>query len=296
MILPGKETREKQQHSTAYKPYSFYECWIPRYFSNVPMHWHSEFEINLIVRGTGEFICGSEHVTLSEGGLLFLPPNMLHAAYPYQNQELRYYAMVFSPALLGTGSQDRCTLEYIRPLMSGACQVSPVIPPSAANYSQLKASAERIFDCVLDKYPQPELLLKSELLRFVWLLETDAGILRQKGEENRFGEQVRPALEYMLHHYQENISIEQLARMTHLSKSYFMNCFKKGVGISAARYLSHIRINAACEALSSTEKKVSEIAFCCGYGNLSNFNRQFKEIMGCSPHEYRRQNGNWPDA
>ena len=68
-----------------------------------------------------------------------------------------------------------------------------------------------------------------------------------------------------------------------------MHCFKKAATVSAARYLSHIRIHAACEALSATEKKFSEIAFCRGYENHSSFNRQFKEIMGCSPNEYRKQ-------
>lgn len=289
MMLPGKDTQEQRQHSTAYKPYSFYECRIPQYFRNVPLHWHSEFEINYIVHGAGEFICGSERFTVHEGGLLFLPPNMLHAACPCRNQELLYHALVFSPVLLGTGTQDRCTMEYIRPLISGACQAEPVIPPDAENYSLLKDTAIRIFDCVLEKYPQPELLLKSELLRFVWLLKTDPGILRKERDDNKYGEHIRPALEYMMRNFQENISVGQLAGITHLSKSYFMYCFKKAAGISAARYLSHIRINAACEALSATEKKVSEIAFCCGYENLSNFNRQFKEIMGCSPNEYRKQ-------
>ena len=46
-----------------------------------------------------------------------------------------------------------------------------------------------------------------------------------------------------------------------------MSCFKKAVGLGSIEYLSQLRINAACEALSSTEKKISEIAFACGYGN-----------------------------
>lgn len=93
-----------------------------------------------------------------------------------------------------------------------------------------------------------------------------------------------------MRHFQEEISVGQFAEMTHLSKSYFMYCFKKAVGTCAARYLSQLRINAACEALSANRKKISEIAFCCGYGNLSNFSRQFKEMTGCSPKEYRKQN------
>ena len=55
-MIPSRETEEKRQHSTPLIPYSSYEVRIPEALNNVPMHWHNEFEINLILRGAGEFI------------------------------------------------------------------------------------------------------------------------------------------------------------------------------------------------------------------------------------------------
>lgn len=289
MILPGNEMREMRQHSNAYIPYSFYECDIPHSFMNVPAHWHSEFEINYVVRGAGEFYCGGEKFTAGEGSLLVLAPNMLHCAYPCPKSGLLYYALVFSPSMLGAASQDRCTMNYIRPLMNGACRITPLVPENARNYPQLKACAGQIFACIKGFVPGPELLLKSELMRFFWLLETDEDIPKRKEAGAHGEESVRPVLEYMMKNYHENISVEQLAGIAHMSKSYFMNRFKRAVGISSIEYLCHLRINAACEALSSTDQMISEIAFGCGYDNLSNFNRQFKKNIGYSPNEYRRQ-------
>ena len=80
--MPNREMLENRKHSTAYIPYSFYECRIPEFYLNVPMHWHDEFEINRILRGRGEFICGDDKLTAEEGDLLVLPPDTLHAAYP----------------------------------------------------------------------------------------------------------------------------------------------------------------------------------------------------------------------
>ena len=60
MLIPGKETEEKRRHSTAYIPYSFYDCRLPTYFASVPLHWHSEFELDYVVAGAGEFTCGGE--------------------------------------------------------------------------------------------------------------------------------------------------------------------------------------------------------------------------------------------
>ena len=287
MILPGKETQEKRQHSTVYIPYSYYECNLPYSFMNVPMHWHSEFELNYIVQGTGTFSCGSELFTASKGDLLFLPPNMLHSAYPHPDSVLIYHALVFNPVILGVNIHDRCTMEYIRPLMNGTHRAAPHISPNVRNYPRLESCAKQIFSCATQTLPCRELLLKSELLRFFWLLETDGEILRQKEDESYYGENIRPALEYMMNHFQKNISIAQLAGLSHLSQSYFMSCFKKAVGISSIEYLSQLRINAACNALFSTDQKISEIAFACGYENLSNFNRQFKKNTGFSPSEYR---------
>lgn len=287
--MPDKQTEEKRQHSTAFIPYSYYECRIPYDFMNVPMHWHSEFELNYIVRGAGEFICDSEKFLCKEGDILVLPPNMLHSAYPCPQNDLIFQALVFHPVMLGTNINDRCTAECIRPLINGTVRIHTVFTSQEEYYPDLKSSISRIFSCVTDQIPHADLLLKSELMHLFWLLETNPKChSRQKSGLNDC-ELIRPALEYMVKNYKETVSVEQLADISHLSKSYFMNCFKKAAGISAMEYLSQLRISAACEALSFSGHKVSDIAFRCGYDNLSNFNRQFKKIAGCSPREYRKR-------
>ena len=68
-----------------------------------------------------------------------------------------------------------------------------------------------------------------------------------------------------------------------------MNRFKEYVGLSAIEYITHFRIEKACKELAGTNKSVMEIAFECGFSNLSNFNRQFRRIAGCSPTKYRKR-------
>lgn len=288
-MIRNRETEEKRQHSTPLIPYSSYEVRIPESINNVTMHWHSEFELNRILLGSGEFICGDDRFVANAGDLLLVPPNMLHAAYPHDNGELIYEAFVFHPAMLGANSNDRCTIECIRPIINGTVPVAEPIRPDTPNYTELKAAADHIFSCVRGNQPQLDLLLKSELLRFVWLLNQNTSDTYHDTSSISYSEIVRPALEYMIENMQENITIDQLADLVHLSKSYFMSCFKRAVGIGAIEHLTHLRINAACDALADTDQLISEIAFTCGYSNLSNFNRQFKQIMGCSPKEYRKR-------
>ena len=288
-MIPNRETEEKRQHSTPLIPYSSYEVRIPEALNNVPMHWHNEFEINLIVHGVGEFISGDHRFIAKEGDLLLYPPNMLHSAYPCGNSELVYRAFVFHSSMLGANSNDRCTIECIRPIMNGSRSVICHIHPDSDNYPELKSTTDRMFYCIDGNQPHSDLLLKSELLRFFWLLGQISEQNPQDDSAISYTEIVRPALEYMMQNYHEPISIDLLADLVHLSKSYFMTCFKRAVGIGAIEHLTHLRINAACDALADTNTMVSEIAFSCGYSNLSNFNRQFKQIVGCSPKEYRKR-------
>ena len=289
-MTPNKETEEKVQHSTTLIPYSFYECRLPEYYANVPVHWHSEFEINYIHRGKGEFICGSQKFTASEGDILILPPNMLHTAYPCKDNILIYDAFVFSPILLGANSNDRCTAECIRPILNGNVQVNVHIPSDSSNYADIKGMTDRILFCIHENSPRTDLLLKGALMQLFWFLENSGNITFQSGTGTGHNEFIRPVLEYMAKNYPNDITIGELAELIHLSKSYFMKCFKDTVGVSAIEHLTQLRMNAVCEALSTTRDKIADIAFRCGYSNLSNFNRHFLKKVGCSPDEYRKRN------
>lgn len=286
--MPNKETREKRQHSTTWIPYSHYECRMPEAYMNVPMHWHGEFELIYVRQGRGEFWCASRKWEAKAGELLLVPPNMLHAAYPGEGEELIYDALVFSPVFLGAGSGDRCTGECIRPIIKGHVQFNVCIREEDEAYRELKETADQIFVCVQKNSARMDLLLKSELLRFFWILEEKGGLFLQ--EEAEESEAVRPALEYMAAHFREEITVERLAALSHLSRSHFMRCFRKSVGIGAIEHLSQLRIQAACEALCDGSDQIADIAFACGYSNLSNFNRQFLKKVGCSPKEYRKRN------
>ncbi len=229
------------------------------------------------------------------GDLMFLPPNRLHAAYPYEGP-LQYHALVFHPALLGAGLSDRCAVECLRPIAAGTWRVPAYIPAQAPDAGGLREAARTVFACALEQLPQPDLLLRAELLRLVWLLSIRPECAQQPDPEQDGGEAVRPALEYMMRHYREPVSIGQLARAVHLSESYFMGTFKRAVGLSAMEYLTQLRVNAACEALAATEQPIAEIAFSVGFGNLSNFNRQFKRSMGCTPRAFRSKAGGQGDT
>ena len=64
------DIKEKRQHATGWIPYSYYASAIPDYFANVPLHWHEEFEINYVLHGQGEFLCGEERFIAKDGDIV----------------------------------------------------------------------------------------------------------------------------------------------------------------------------------------------------------------------------------
>lgn len=279
-------SKEKRIHSSEVKPFSCYKCVIPDHFNCVPMHWHSEFEINFIREGSAEFICGEEKFTSAKGDIIITQPNVLHSIYPCANTRQVYDTLVFSPGIFGGADSDRYICECIRPLINGSMKLMTHITPKHHYYTELAMAAENIFSCAKGDTPQLDMLMRSEIIKLFWLLESEADTDPRACSQSSI---IRPALEYIAAHFSENITVSQLAASVHLSESYFMSLFRKHVGLSAIEYISHFRIDKACRALIGSKKSILEIAFDCGYSNISNFNRQFRKIAGCSPTEYRKR-------
>lgn len=283
--------REKRVHSSRLVPFSYYESRLPDYFSNVPLHWHKEFELNYILLGQGEFICGDDRFTFREGDIIILQPDVLHAVCQSSDSVKLYDTLVFNADMLvGTGA-DRSSLELFVPLVNGSLVIPSRISKRHSRYRELEVCVKEIFRNAKKNTPLNDIILKSELFRFFAILAESNDLRPADCTNTARSEKIRPALEFINGHFTENITIEQLADISHLSKSYFMSCFKNAAGIGATRYINQIRINAVCELLRTDDRNVSELAFACGFTNLANFNRQFLRQIGVSPKEYRKRYG-----
>ena len=97
------------------------------------------------------------------------------------------------------------------------------------------------------------------------------------------------AINYIKDHYQENISLEQLAAYLEITPEYLSTLFNKEMGVNFSTFLKQFRISHAKRLLRGTDKKIYEIAAAVGYHDPKYFNRVFKEETGISPGDYRQQ-------
>ena len=127
--------------------------------------------------------------------------------------------------------------------------------------------------------------LCAGLTRIVRLLMAEA---EQAGGTQRYGELAK---EYVRAHFREELPLAEVAEHLGIHPNYFSSLFKKQEGISYSRYVRRVRIAEACGLMRGTNRKLYEIADSVGYHDPVQFNRAFREEMGCSPSEYQKGGG-----
>lgn len=281
---------EKCRHSSLYIPYTYYKCVIPNFYPCVPLHFHSEFEINYIREGRGLFSCGGHSFEAAVGDIVIVLPDKLHSIFSENGEKLIYDTVVFNRSMLCGSSEDRCYAECLSPLFAENTALDLPVTKKNSHYPQIREAMENIMSFAKENSGEGDLMLKSELMKLFWLI-IKSGAVSCDMEPKPYDKNILKAQEYIRNSYSSELTVKKLADTVHLSESYFMGKFKEVTGMSVMEYVSMTRIRAACELLANTDLSSSETAFEVGFGNLSNFNRQFRKAVGYSPREYRKAMG-----
>ena len=103
-------------------------------------------------------------------------------------------------------------------------------------------------------------------------------------------DKIKEVKRYLDVHYGESLKLAELARRFCISPDYLAHIFRKEMNIAFHRYLVLRRLSEAEKMLAGTELSIREIAFHCGFGSISQFNRFFKKEKGCTPGICRSKN------
>lgn len=105
--------------------------------------------------------------------------------------------------------------------------------------------------------------------------------------EKKADDPMSRVMQYMQDHMAEQITVEQLADLIYVSKSYLSRLFKQQTGMSLIEYLRLIRVEAAKSLLVSSSTNVNEISYTIGYNSPKYFCRAFRTCTGMSPREFK---------
>src|SRR5699024_3199880 len=140
-------------------------------------------------------------------------------------------------------------------------------------------------------------LISNLLLLFQRLLGiSNLLIPLSEGENNHSyseekGKRIQKIYDYVLENFQNTIKLDEIAQQANYTTPAFCRYFKKHTGKTFTQFLNELRVNEVCKLLIEERENlsISEIAYKCGFNSITNFNRIFKTIMGCSPMKYRKQ-------
>lgn len=259
------------------------------YFA-APLHIHPEYELILIEEGAGLTFVGDSVRKMAPGDFMLIGKNLPHlwlsadeyyeknttlmsrSVYSQFNTDIfpseytkipefdsiRLLLSKSQKGLLFTGEAQLKVQEHFRKL------------PSYDNFDKLVELYKILYE--LSKDCDYTLLASTQYRGNQAMDENDVVIKR--------------AYNYMNKNYQENISLEDIARHVGMNASALCRYYKKNTGKTLFCYLSELRISYAVKLLMNRSMTISQIAYDCGYNNLSHFNRQFKSITGKTPSEY----------
>lgn len=102
--------------------------------------------------------------------------------------------------------------------------------------------------------------------------------------------EIAKALKFIHQNIDKSISVNDVLALVPMSRRVFEIRFKKVVGQPVYRYFLNLKMKELCAQLRESEKTIMEIALSLGFGDMKNVSRQFKQVVGCSPSEYRKNN------
>lgn len=287
-ILEYENYQEKKTHFDASFPYNTYLCCIPQDFLSVPLHWHLEMEIIYIKKGCGIVSIDLSPASVNEGDIILIAPGQLHGISQYKNTRLEYENILFDLSMLEAKGNDSCTSDFFAPLRHSHVPAKNIYTSADKKHERIAYWLDQA-DEICKTFPQAyQLYIKSCLFGLFYELFADREITAAPKKTLPSLEKLKMIIKYVENHYQDRITIEQIASFCDYSQSHFMKYFKNAMGISFIEYLNDYRLMMAARLLLASDSNILSISQEVGFENLSYFNRSFKKKFNVTPSAYRK--------
>ncbi|WP_353072666.1 AraC family transcriptional regulator [Tunturiibacter gelidiferens] len=257
----------------------------------IPFEWHynSEYELTLTLNSRGQRFIGDNISRYDDGDLVLIGPKIPHTWCSSEDvcKEREHQALVlwFSDAFVKGMIDPHVELRPIRRLLERSSRALTFSEP-------VREKAREIICAMVGQGAGPRL---TGLLNVLLLLAEDAGSAPLASEANQSEsfaeateERIGKVISHLHEHYRDEMVVEKLVKVGALSRSSLHRLFKRQTRMTMGMYVAHLRVGHACALLLNSEKPIAVIADEVGYGNLANFNRQFKGLKGQTPREFRR--------
>jgi AraC-like DNA-binding protein len=255
-------------------------------------HFHSEYQLFIVMKGTGTRFIGDHVSPFKKGDLVFTGPNLPHlwqSDHEYFNgdKELMTEGIViyFPENFLGNDFLYKNEMYKIKQLFLKAQRGLDIFG----------TTAEKAIDLILDSLKVEDFDRILTLLNLLNLLanSSEYKLLASEGYSNSLTETETDRMNrvhaYVMRNFREKITLDSVAAIANMSPTSFSRYFKTHANKTFSDFLTEIRIGYSCKLLIGQKINISQVCYDSGFNTVSNFNRQFKAFTHYNPIEYRRK-------
>lgn len=253
---------------------------------NFPIHFHTEYELNLILNAKGaKRIVGDHIFEIDDLELVLVGPNLYHGWEDLHNRgtQIHEVTIQFPRDLF---SEDMLNKNVMKPIKEVLFHSNRGISFSRATVLQVKdkilsLSQKRGFDSFIELQT---LLYDLAMARDQKLL---TNISFQRLDDFQNSEKIEQLYNFIKENFRNKIKLEEAAQLLNMSVVSFTRFIKQRTGKSFVDFVNEIRLGYATRLLIESNKSISEVCYECGFNNISNFNRIFKKKQDTTPSEFR---------
>ena len=254
-----------------------------------PFHYHPEIELTLIVSSSGQRYVGDHIGRFAPGDLVLMGPDLPHMYINDDRFSGKAHSIVlqFLPDCLGPGFFQRGEMKAI----------SQMLAKSRVGLVFHGRTRERAAGLLKDL---TSLEGCARLVAFLEILELLAHSKECRALASPTyspslalyqGERINRVCELISKKFRDGITQGEAARTARMSSPSFSRFFRRATNKTFRSFLNEVRIGHASQLLLETDQTVAEVCYASGFGNLSNFNRQFLKLRKASPRDYRHKRG-----
>ncbi|MBQ4631638.1 MAG: AraC family transcriptional regulator [Clostridia bacterium] len=273
---------EVKVHGTLEFPLEFYhvDSSHPRY--EMTFHWHTNLELIRVLEGELLITLNKKEIKAKKGDVVFVNSEVVHGALP---NSCVYECIVYNPFFI-PGVTDN-GFSFSESVASGAVVVNDIFSKD----DELYACVNKIFDTFSKAGDGSKYIILGLFCQMYGLI-IKSGKYRSGEIDSASADSViklKNVLRYIRDSYDSPITLEDMAQTVGMSTKYFCSFFKSMTHKTPVEYLISYRIDRAVQKLTKTDKSITEIAFECGFNDLSYFIKTFKRINNTTPAAFRKQ-------
>lgn len=253
----------------------------PRYVMSY--HWHVEYEIIRILKGSLSVTLDEKSFTATAGDIIFIHSGILHSGIP---EDCVYQCIVFDGNTFLKYNSVCST--YMQKIIHQEILIYHHFTPAS---EEICATVNSIFDALWMRPSGYEMTVIGQFYHFFGIVFGNHYYLDSQPKARRDYKrilQLKQVVEFIEKNYASPLTLSQLSESVSMSPKYFCRFFSEMTHQTPMDYLNRQRIEQACYELSTTGDSITDIAYRNGFNDLSYFIRTFKKYKGTTPGKYNK--------